>query len=106
VQPSIVRCGAAVEIAIMMDEIQVQLRRVGAGEFRASLDSQFEPQVGTLLKVERDASYWHLMPEHFLEMLKMLPADAGSDEVHRALETRVVSLWHGPSPRDSRDVIS
>jgi hypothetical protein len=45
------------------------------------------------------------MPEHFLELLKMLPADAGSDEVHRALETQVVSLWHGPSPRDSRDVV-
>jgi hypothetical protein len=26
--------------------------------------------VGRLLKVERDASYWHLLPEHFLELLK------------------------------------
>jgi hypothetical protein len=89
----------------MIDEIQVELRRVAAREFLVSFDAQFEPQVGTLLKVERGASYWHLMPEHFLELLKMLPADAGSDEVHRALETQVVSLWHGPSPRDSRDVV-
>jgi hypothetical protein len=87
----------------MLDDIHAELRRVSAHQVRATLDDDFEPDVGTMLRVELDIAYWHLLPEHFLELLKELPDGAGSDEVHRAIEARAASVWHGPSPKDSRD---
>ena len=90
----------------MLDAIRVELSRIAAREVRVSLDEEFESKVGTTLRVERDMAYWHLLPEHFLELLKELPDGAGAESVHRAIEKHAVGVWHGPSPTGSRDTSS
>ncbi|MEX2114641.1 MAG: hypothetical protein WD845_15715 [Pirellulales bacterium] len=87
----------------MLDVIRSELERVAACEIRIRLDDEFEPQVGTLLRVELGSAYWHLLPEHFLDLLKDLEAQSGSETVRRAIEMHAVSVWHGPSPQGSRD---
>ena len=87
----------------MLDEIKAELVRVSATDIKVALDEEFEPAAGTLLRVDRAAAYWHLLPEHFLLLLKELPNAAGSEEVHRAIEKRATAVWHGPSPPASRD---
>lgn len=87
----------------MLQEIQMQLTRLSADAIQIALDDDFEPETGTLLRVELDDAYWHLLPEDFLELLKELPDGAGADRVHRAIETGAMHVWHGPSPKDSRD---
>lgn len=87
----------------MYHDIRLELRRVHAEEIAVRADEQFEPKAGVLLEVEFDEAYWHLLPEHFLELLRDLPDGAGTDGVHRAIEERGSAVWHGPSPRGARD---
>jgi hypothetical protein len=87
----------------MLEEIRRELARVSAREIHVSLDDNFEPEVGTLVRIERELSWWHLLPEQFLEMLRELPDGAGAEHVHRAIEGRATAVWHGPAPKDSRD---
>jgi hypothetical protein len=89
----------------MLNDIQAELDRIAALEIEVAYDDEFEPEVGTLLRIQKGDSYWHILPEHFLELLKQLPDGAGSDEIHRAIETQVVSVWHGPAPPNSRDTV-
>jgi hypothetical protein len=90
----------------MLHEIHAELKRVSAGDVVVSLDDKFEPRAGTLVKIELDDAYWHLQPNDFLELLEDLPADAGSEAVHRAIEKKGPFVWHGPSPEGSRDTTS
>lgn len=87
----------------MLDKIKSELRRLDAANTNVSLDDDFEPAVGTLLKVEIDGAHWHLQPPEFLELLEQLPAGAGSDEIRQMIEAKATTVWHGPSPKDSRD---
>jgi hypothetical protein len=87
----------------MLDRIKAELVRVAATDLEVALDDDFEPAAGTLLRVAREAAYWHLPPEQFLLLLRDLPSGAGSDKVHRAIESRATAVWHGPSPAGSRD---
>jgi hypothetical protein len=87
----------------LLNPIQRQLSRISASGIRTTLDDQFDPASGTLVKVELDSSYWHLLPDRFLELLKDVPDSAGDDAVRRAIERQGMFVWHGPSPPGSRD---
>lgn len=87
----------------MLDDIRAELARLAADDVVVALDDEFDPDVGTLLRIERDDAYWHLLPENFLALLKELPDGAGSAAVHRVIEKKGVGVWHGPAPEDSRD---
>jgi hypothetical protein len=87
----------------MYNDIRSELRRVHAEEIIVRVDELFEPKAGALMEVELNDAYWHLLPEHFLELLRGLPDGAGANGVHRAIEERGSAVWHGPSPKDARD---
>lgn len=87
----------------VLDEIRAHLARVDAIEVCVSLDPEFEPETGELVKVEHDRAYWHLLPEDFSALLEKLPDAAGTDRVRAAIESDTIRVWHGPSPKDSRD---
>ncbi len=87
----------------MEEDIRSELRRVNAQEIVVCMDEQFEPKAGVLLKVEFNDAYWHLLPEHFLELLRGLPDGAGTDGVHQAIEEHGTAVWHGPAPKGARD---
>ena len=61
----------------MLAAIIEELSRLDAEEIRVTLDYEFAPETGPLVRVERDAAYWHLPPEHFLALLKALPQGVG-----------------------------
>lgn len=87
----------------MLNEIKSELERLDATSTRVTIDADFEPKVGDLLKVELGDAYWHLFPQRFLELLKELPDGAGSDAVRTAIERQATFVWHGPAPDRSRD---
>lgn len=88
---------------IMLQRIESQLRRLSATDIRASLDDEFAPETGTLVKLKLGDAYWHLLPDHLLDVLKELPACAGSEAVREAIEKKATYVWHGPAPKGSRD---
>ena len=87
----------------MLPEIRAQLARLSADDVVVSLDSEFEPRAGTLVKIELGEAYWHLLPEQFLQLLTELPPRAGSEAVRIAIEKHGTFVWHGPAPTGSRD---
>jgi len=87
----------------MLSEIRSQLQRVSANDVVVSFDPHFEPRAGKLVKVELDKAYWHLLPDEFLELLEGLPPRAGNEGVRQAIEKKGPFVWHGPSPKESRD---
>ncbi len=87
----------------MIEKIRQQLIRLNATRIQVAEDSEFEPKVGRLLRVALDNAYWHLPPQHFLELLKAMPNGSGDDAVHQAIERESPAVWHGPAPEDSRD---
>jgi hypothetical protein len=87
----------------MLTDIRKELRRIGARDILVSMDDQFEPEVGTLLKVENGEAFWHLFAETFQQLLSDLPDNAGSGCVHEAIEREAQPVWHGPAPRDARE---
>jgi hypothetical protein len=87
----------------MYNDIRSELRRVHAEEIIVRVDELFEPKAGALMEVELNDAYWHLLPEHFLELLRDLPDGAGTSGVHQAIEERGSAVWHGPSPKGARD---
>ena len=87
----------------MLEQIQGELRRLGAKSLRASLDREFAPEAGELVKVVLGSAYWHLPPAEFLHLLSELPSGAGDEAVRAAIEKKGTHVWHGPAPRDSRD---
>lgn len=92
----------------ILSQIRSELGRVGARNVSAELDDDFEPEAGTLVKITLDdeAAYWHLLPGEFLDLLKDLPAKAGSEAVKTAIETKGTNIWRGPAPKSDRDVNS
>jgi hypothetical protein len=90
----------------VLKEIQAELRRVGATSIRVSLDRDFEPKAGELLKVELGPAYWHLQPQEFLQLLNELPDKAGDEAVKTAIGTKATGVWPGPAPSGSRDTTS
>lgn len=87
----------------MLTEIQAELQRISADDVVVSLDADFEPKAGTLVKVVIGDAYWHLLPDQFLELLQGLAPDAGNEGVRIAIEQKASFVWHGPSPKNSRD---
>ena len=87
----------------MLDDIKTELSRVSATEVVVSLDSEFEPDAGTLVKIGLGEAYWHMMPEHFHTLLQEIPSGAGSEAVRHAIEAKGKHVWHGPAPEGSRD---
>jgi hypothetical protein len=87
----------------VLDQIRAELARLEATNMRVSLDSHFEPETGELVKVEHAKAYWHLLPQDFAALLAALPEGAGTDRVRAAIESDTIRVWHGPSPKDSRD---
>lgn len=87
----------------MIDEIRSELRRLSAYSIRVSLDAEFEPEAGELVKIERGSAYWHLQPAEFFHLIDALPDGAGSDAVQIAIERDANQVWHGPAPLGSRD---
>ena len=87
----------------MLTQIRDELERISARDVRLSWASDFDPSVGTLLKVEAGDAYWHLLPEPFLDVLQQLPPGTGSEGVKQAIEQHANFVWHGPSPEGSRE---
>lgn len=87
----------------MLGHIRAELERLAASEIEVALDEAFAPEAGPTLRIQWQEAYWHLLPEDFLELIRELPDAAGPAEIHRAIETRATAVWHGPSPRNSRD---
>jgi hypothetical protein len=87
----------------ILEQIRAELIRVDAKEIKTTLDSQFEPETGELVRIEHDKAYWHLLPQDFAAVLQALPDGAGTNRVRAAIESDTIRVWHGPSPKDSRD---
>ena len=87
----------------MLTQIRAELTRLSADDVVVFLDSEFEPRAGTLVKIQLGEAYWHLLPEHFLQLLTELPSRAGSEAVRVAIEKHGTFVWHGPAPTGSRD---
>jgi hypothetical protein len=92
--------------ANVLKEIQAELRRVGATTVRVSLDRDFEPKAGELVKVVLEPAYWHLQPQEFLQLLNELPDKAGDEAVKTAIGKKATGVWPGPAPAGSRDTTS
>lgn len=86
-----------------LQQIREELARIGAESMVVTWDSEFSPDVGDLLKVEYDDSYWHLLPEDFRGLISALPDGCGPEAVKNEIESSSVHVWHGPSPRSSLD---
>lgn len=88
---------------IKLNEIKAELARLHAAEASVTLDQHFEPKAGELVKIELEEAYWHLPPEDLLVLLKELSDGAGHESVRWQIEQKAVTVWHGPSPKGSRD---
>lgn len=89
----------------MLEKLKMELQRLSAPEVQVELDVEFEPKAGTLVKVTFDGSFWHLLPGELDEILAGLPDGAGGDAIKQAIEGNAQSVWHGPSPKGSRDTL-
>ena len=87
----------------VLEQIRADLVRLDAKAMRVTLDADFEPETGELVQVEHAEAYWHLLPQDFAALLVTLPDGAGTDRVRAAIESDTIRVWHGPSPKDSRD---
>ena len=86
----------------ILDLLIREMKRLKADDIALSLDDTFEPKAGTLLKVEIEAAYWHVMPEEFRAIVCEMPDGAGSEEIKQAIEAKAMHVWHGPSPKHTR----
>ena len=87
----------------MLSEIRSELQRISADQVRVSLNDEFEPEAGTLVKIELGDAYWHMVPQQFLDIVQAIPDDSSSEDVRIAIEKHGPFVWHGPSPKGSRD---
>jgi hypothetical protein len=86
-----------------LDDIRAHLHRLEAFDVTATLDDEFEPQAGELVRVEMKDAYWRLLPRDFLALLEELPDGIGSEPIRMSIEQNATVVWHGPAPKDSRD---
>jgi hypothetical protein len=54
----------------VLDRIVAQLARVDARSMRVTIDPEFEPAKGEIVKIEHEKSDWHLLPEDFAALLE------------------------------------
>ncbi|REJ70063.1 MAG: hypothetical protein DWQ31_02275 [Planctomycetota bacterium] len=87
----------------LIEQLNAQLTRLKADDALVVLDDEFEPKAGTLVKLEIDMAYWHFLPGALLELLERLPDASGSEAIKVAIEKNAPQVWHGPSPKGSRD---
>ena len=90
------------EFESTLSEIRQHLQRLGANNVQVSLTDDFEPRAGTLVRIDYEGAYWHLLPTRLLEILRDLKDGGGGGEVRSAIERGGHGVWHGPSPPDSR----
>ena len=86
-----------------ISQIRDELKRLAIKNGRATLDPEFEPEAGELVKLEIGAAYWHLLPKELLNLMQDLPGGAGDEQLKRAIEQSAAHVWHGPAPEGSRD---
>lgn len=87
----------------VLSDIRAELRRLKAEDVRVRWDEDFEPESGPLIEVAWGDSYWHILPKQFRELLQQLDDGVGEQALKHAIEQQGVFVWHGPSPRGSRD---
>jgi len=87
----------------IIEEIQCELQRLGAAEALVKMDEHFEPAAGKLVHFQMGMAYWHFLPGALLPLLRELPDGAGCDAIRQTIERNATSVWHGPSPKGSRD---
>lgn len=87
----------------MLERIKSELQRIGATEITVGEDRDYDPAVEDLVHVRYDQAEWHLIAPQFAELLQALPAGAGAEAVRHAIEQHAQLVWHGASPRGSRD---
>lgn len=81
-----------------------ELARIGAErDVSLELDREFEPKFGELMKVTIGGAYWHLVPEHLLELLGDVPDDGGAETLKRVIESKATLVWHGPADGPGRE---
>ena len=80
-------------IDVLLDELSSELGRLNADDVQLSLDYNFEPKTGTLLKVEIGLAFWHILPEEFQAILSDLPDGASSDAIKRVIEMGTMHVW-------------
>lgn len=86
-----------------LNEIKSELQRLSAADATVTLDDEFEPEAGKLIKLQLNDAYWHFLPKNLLELLKELPDAAGSEAIRTTVEAKAEFVWHGPAPKHSRD---
>jgi len=87
----------------MLNDIQAELKRISAHQVHVTLDDDFKPDAGTLVRIQRGDAYWHMSPEQFLAILQDLSPEAGDEGVQRAIETKGQQVWHGPATETTRE---
>lgn len=87
----------------VIEQLDNELRRLGASDAAVKLDEEFEPDAGTLVYLRVGAVYWHFLPGALLPLLQSLPNKAGNEAIKRVIERNATAVWHGPSPKGSRD---
>jgi hypothetical protein len=96
----------AEEFETTLSEIQHHLARLGAHDVNVRLTADFEPEAGTLVRVDYQGAYWHLLPTRLLELIAELPTGSGGESVRRVIAQQGHGIWHGPSPAESRDTLT
>ena len=86
-----------------ISQIRDELKRLSIDDGKATLDPEFEPEAGELVKLEIGSAYWHLLPQELLNLMEELPDGAGGEQLKRAIEQSAAHVWHGPAPEGSRD---
>jgi hypothetical protein len=86
-----------------ISDIRRELDRLAAPQVKIALDSGFEPDTGTLLKIEYDGAHWHMIPQDFRNLLAEMPDRCGPGHIKAAIEAKANPVWHGPAPQGSRE---
>lgn len=87
----------------LLKKLENELARLGAEQAHVEMDDDFEPAAGTLVKLELGGADWHFLPGELLKLLEQLPDSVGAETIKQAIEKEATKVWHGPSPKDSRD---
>ncbi|MEZ6097783.1 MAG: hypothetical protein R3E01_02310 [Pirellulaceae bacterium] len=84
----------------VIGQLETELKRLDASDAFVELDEEFEPDAGKLVHLRIGGGYWHFLPGTLLPLLQNLPDKAGSEALN---ERNASMVWHGPSPKGSRD---
>jgi hypothetical protein len=87
----------------IIEEVEAELQRLGASKAVVKIDEEFEPAAGRLVYFQMGIAYWHFLPGALLLLLRELPDNAGYDAIRQSIERNATVVWHGPSPKGSRD---